>query len=89
MTSLLLPCGKNAIAVMAQLQFSDVYFKLEPKNKARYHEKIALIRCEDPYALKKSDFCRDASRLPQLRSVHELSHLDSLILPRRSTYMCI
>jgi len=41
---------------MAQLQLSNVYYKLEPRNKARYHEKITMIRNEDPYALKKTEF---------------------------------
>ena len=48
-------------------QLSDFYFKLEPKSKARYIEKISHINKEDPYALKKSDFCKDLSLLPALR----------------------
>ena len=56
-------------AVMALLEFSNVYYKLEPKSKARYHEKIAMIRNEDPYALNKSEFSKDVSLLPSLKSV--------------------
>ena len=52
---------------MAQPQVSDVYYKLDAKNKARYHEKIAVIGNEDPYALNKSDFSKDVSLLPSLR----------------------
>ena len=52
---------------MDQLELSDFYYKLEPKIKARYLEKIAHIRKDDPYALKNSDFCGDVSLLPALR----------------------
>ena len=48
-------------------QLSDFYFKLEPKVKTRYLEKITHIRKDDPYALKRSDFCQDESLLPALR----------------------
>ena len=53
---------------LAQLvHLSDYYYKLEAKMKARYLDKLALIRHEDPYALKTSDLCKDVSRLPALR----------------------
>jgi len=45
---------------------SDYFYKLDAKLKARYLEKIACIRKEDPYALKRDAFCRDPSRLPHL-----------------------
>jgi len=48
---------------------SDYFYKLDAKLKARYLEKIACIRKEDPYALKRDAFCRDPSRLPALRYV--------------------
>ena len=54
---------------MVQVHFSDVYYQLDSKNKARYHEKIAMTRNEDPYALKKTDFSKDVSLLPSLKSV--------------------
>ena len=50
-----------------QSQLSDVFYKLDAKHKARYHEKISMIRNEDPYSLKKSDLSKDTSLLPSLR----------------------
>ena len=52
---------------MDQIELSDFYYKLEPKIKARYLEKIAHIRKDDPYTLIKSDFGGDVSLLPVLR----------------------
>ena len=55
---------------MAQLLWSSYYYKPDAKLKARYLEKVSFIkRQEDPYALKKADFCRDASQLPSLAYV--------------------
>ena len=52
---------------MAQPQpWSSYYYKLDAKLKARYLEKVSLIKQEDPYALKKADFCRDTTHLPSL-----------------------
>jgi len=51
---------------MAQLLWSSYYYKLDAKVKARYLEKVSFIKQEDPYALKKADFCCDASQLPSL-----------------------
>ena len=44
-----LPYDKNEI-IMAQLQLrlSDEFYKLEPKVKARFQEKIAIIENQDP-----------------------------------------
>ena len=69
-TSRLLPCGKKLISDMAKVDerlLSDVYSNLEPNAKARYLEKIALIRSEDPYLLRKAEFSKDMSILPSLR----------------------
>ena len=52
---------------MAVMALSDVYYKLEAKSKARYHEKIAMIRNDNPYALNKFEFSKDVSPLPSLR----------------------
>ena len=51
---------------MAQQLRSDYFFKLDSKLKARDTEKTALIRKEDPYALKRNDFCSDTCQLPAL-----------------------
>ena len=52
---------------MAQQQpFSSYYYKLDAQLKARYLEKVSLIKQEDPYALKKADFCRNTTHLPSL-----------------------
>lgn len=48
---------------------SDYFYKLDAKLKARYQEKTSYIKREDPYALKKSEFCRDVAHLPPLRLV--------------------
>ena len=63
-----LPYGKSEI-IMAQLQLllSDEFYKLEPKVKARYQEKIAIIENQDPYTIKKSELSKDVSFLPSLR----------------------
>ena len=75
MTSRLLPYGKKSrshveysnLQGMAQPQpWSSYYYKLDAKLKARYLEKVSLIKQEDPYALKKADFCRDTTHLPSL-----------------------
>ena len=69
MTSRLLPYGKKSRSHrgMAQPQpWSSYYYKLDAKLKARYLEKVSLIKQEDPYALKKADFCRDTTHLPSL-----------------------
>ena len=50
-----------------QLQLSSYYYKLDAKLKARYLEKVSLIKEEDPYALKKADLRCDANNLPSLR----------------------
>ena len=54
---------KRAVESVNLEQLSDFYFKLEPKVKTRYLEKITHIRKDDPYALKRSDFCQDESLL--------------------------
>ena len=51
---------------MAQQPWSSYYYKLDAKLKARCQEKVTLIKQEDPYALKKADFCRDTAHLPSL-----------------------
>ena len=51
---------------MAHELLSDVFYKLSPKMKERYLDKIARIKNDDPYMLEKADFCRDISRLPAL-----------------------
>ena len=51
---------------MAQQLWSSYYYKLDAKLKARYQEKVSLIKKEDPYALKKADFCVDTAHLPCL-----------------------
>ena len=52
---------------MAQLQpWSSYYYELDAKLKARYLEKVSLIKQEDPYVLKKAAFCRDTTHLPSL-----------------------
>ena len=59
LTSRTLPCGKKNVSGMAKTSerhLSEVYHKLEPKAKERYLEKIAYIRSEDPYTLRKADF---------------------------------
>ena len=50
---------------MAQQPWSSYYYKLDAKLKARYQE-VSLIKQEDPYALKKADYCRDTAHLPCL-----------------------
>ena len=55
-------------AAVVQLHVLSIYCKLDAKLKARYLEKVSLIKKEDPYALKKADLCRDASQLPSLAS---------------------
>ena len=70
LTSRTLPCGKKNVSGMAKTSerhLSEVYHKLEPKAKERYLEKIAYIRSEDPYTLRKADFSKDISVLPSLR----------------------
>ena len=57
-----------SVRTVVTVQLSNVYYKLEPQNKARHHEKIAMIRNEDPYALKKTE---------DVRSVRCLQHLES------------
>ena len=54
---------KRAVESVNLEQLSDFYFKLEPKVKTRYLENITHIRKDDPYALKRSDFCQDESLL--------------------------
>ena len=66
-TSRLFPCGKTQASAMAQAVLSDVYYTLVPKMKGRYLDKSARIKNQDPYTLKKADFCQDVSRLPTLR----------------------
>ena len=51
---------------MTQQLLSDYFYKLDAKLKVRYQEKISLIKREDPYALKKAEFCQDVSDLPSL-----------------------
>ena len=48
------------------VHFSDYYYRLEAKMKARYLRKLAYIKSEDPYVLNKSDLGKDVSRLPAL-----------------------
>ena len=48
---------------------SEVYYKLETKSKAHYHEEMAMIQNEDPHTLNKSKFSKDSLLLPLLRSV--------------------
>ena len=66
MTSRVLPRGKRSTSTMAHELLSDVFYKLSPKMKERYLDKIACIKNDDPYMLEKADFCRDISRLPAL-----------------------
>ena len=65
-----LPCGKKNVSGMAktsECHLSEIYYKLEPKAKEHYVEKITFIRSEDPYILRKADFYKDISVLPSLR----------------------
>ena len=55
------------------MQLSDFYFKLEPKIKKRYLEKISCIGNIDPYFLKANDFSQDVKILPALRYVASIS----------------
>ena len=50
--------GKSEIImVQLQLQLSNEFYKLEPKVKACYQEKIVIIENHDPYTIiKKSEF---------------------------------
>ena len=66
MTSRLLPCGERYVLAMGQLVLSDVYYAPVPKMKERYLDKIARIKNEDPYTLKKADFSQYVSCLPAL-----------------------
>ena len=75
-TSRTLPCGKKNVSGMAKTSehhLSEVYYKLEPKSKERYLEKIAYIRSEDPYTLRKADFSKDISVLPSSSQVANTS----------------
>ena len=65
--SRVLPCGKRSTSTMAHELLSNVFYKLSPKMKERYLDKIAHIKNDDPYMLEKADFCRKISRLPALR----------------------
>ena len=57
--------ARRELVRMAQQQpWSSYYYKLDAKLKARYVEKISLIKQEDPYTLKKTDFCPDLALLP-------------------------
>ena len=47
--------------------YSDIFFTLDVKCKARYQEKVSYIDNEDPYLLKKEDFSDNVSLLPDLR----------------------
>ena len=55
------------MAKTCECPLSEISCKLEPKAKARYLEKIACIRNEDPFVLRKADFTKDVSLLPSLR----------------------
>ena len=55
---------------MAQLQLSDLYYKLDAKLKAWYTEKDSFIKGEDPYAMNKAEFSQDMSHLPSLGYVY-------------------
>lgn len=55
---------------MAALPWSDYYYKLDGKLKARYLEKVSFIKKEDPYTLKKAELFRDVSHLPSLGYVY-------------------
>ena len=48
---------------------SEYYNGLEASVKTRYLQKISHIRGDDPYTLKKTDFCENVASLPDLRSV--------------------
>ena len=56
MTSRLSQCGKRQVRAMAQPVLLDVYYTLVPKIKERYLDKIARIKNQNPYTLKKADF---------------------------------
>ena len=64
------PVDKTLVmCAVVQQTLSEYYYKLDSKSKARYFEKTVLIRNDDPYAMEKSKFCLDVSRLPALRLV--------------------
>ena len=46
--------------------YSDYFYRLDGKMKARYCDKIACIRNEDPYTMKKNEFTKDMAQLPTL-----------------------
>ena len=75
---------------MAQLPWSDYYYKLDAKLKARYAEKLSFINHEDPYALNKAEFCRDVSHLPSLGYVYYYYWLTVALQPSlHSFFICI
>ena len=43
------------------VHFSDYYYRLEAKMKARYLRKLAYIKSEDRYVLNKSDLGKDVA----------------------------
>ena len=68
---------------MAQLQLrlSDEFYKLEPKVKARYQEKIAIIENQDPYTIKKSEFSKDVSFLVKNKYITNKKYQHTLWQP--------
>ena len=58
---------------MAQLQaspaYSDYFYTLGNKTKARYIEKLTTIRNIDPYIIRKNEFIMDVAQLPTLGHV--------------------
>ena len=69
MTSFYFGMAKGACGTtrgMVQQPWSGYNYKLDAKLIARYQEKVSLIKQEDPYALKKTNFCRDTAHLPCL-----------------------
>ena len=61
---------RSATPKMAQLQdsplYSNYFYTMDNKTKARYIEKLATIRNIDPYIIRKNEFIKDVAQLPTL-----------------------